>query len=87
MTSSDLSTLHADPTRGPNVPRYLTEIVVPVDRYVFLQLPDSFPVGRARVTVSFLESETQWPADDVAPVESPDREVDDVEWWEEFEES
>lgn len=69
------------------MPRYHTEIVVPDDRYVFLQLPDNFPVGRARVTVAFLESGSPLPAEDVASVENPDRDVDDVEWWDEFEES
>ena len=61
---------------------YRTEIDVPPDHYVCLQLPDHFPAGRATVTVHFND-----PADpdrDAPPDDSTlDRE--DIEWWEEFE--
>jgi hypothetical protein len=70
------------------VPCYRTEIVIPVDRYVCLQLPEHLPEGRATVTVQF-----QGPEPD--PVEPPgavkagaavnDPDVEDIEWWEEFE--
>lgn len=60
--------------------RYQTEIVVPPDRYVALQLPPDLPEGRAVVTVvvqTALESES-------AAAEE-DAESQDIEWWEEFE--
>jgi hypothetical protein len=69
--------------QDPNVRRYRTEIVVPFDRYVCLQLPEPFPTGPAVVTVMIhdplLGGE---PAD--RDLTDPDRE--DIEWWEEFEE-
>jgi len=60
--------------------RYQTEIVVPPDRYVALQLPPDLPEGRAIVTVvvqTALESESVAAEDDA--------ESQDIEWWEEFE--
>lgn len=59
--------------------RYQTEIVVPPDRYVALQLPPDLPEGRAVVTVvvqTVLEPE--------CAIEE-DVESEDMEWWEEFE--
>lgn len=56
---------------------YRTEIEIPADRYVGLQLPASLPEGRAVVTVSFIETE---PAAGAA--EDADRH--DIEWWDEF---
>lgn len=60
------------------MPSYRTEIDVPADRYVFLQLPDRVPEGRATVIVSYPAS----PGD--AP-EDPDPDREDIEWWDEFE--
>jgi hypothetical protein len=60
--------------------RYRTEIVVPADRYVCLQLPAHLPEGRATVVVSFPDLHQ---ADGLSPPDEPDRE--DIEWWEEFE--
>jgi hypothetical protein len=63
--------------------RYQTEIDVPPDRYVCLQLPADFPEGRATVTVAFHEpSQAEPPGSRSDP--DPDRE--DIEWWEEFDE-
>lgn len=59
--------------------RYRTEIEVPEDRFVSLQLPPDLPVGRAIVTVSV---EAPGTAGD-GPVPTP--RDDDFEWWEEFE--
>ena len=62
--------------------RYRTEIVVPTDRYVCLQLPGHFPEGPARVVVIYPGPE---PAGSDAPREDADAEAeDDIEWWEEF---
>ena len=57
--------------------RYRTEIVVPADRYVCLQLPGHLPEGRATVTVQYHDPRPE-PRDEA----DPDRE--DIEWWEEF---
>jgi hypothetical protein len=62
----------------PSVPRYRTEIVIPDDRYVSLQLPRDLPAGRAVVVVTIEE-----PAD-LAPDEDLWPEAEDIEWWEEF---
>lgn len=62
---------------GYPVRRYRTEIEVPADRHVTLQLPPHFPEGRAFVTVLVLEAESPAPAGD-----DPDRH--DIEWWDEF---
>ncbi len=52
------------------MPRYQTEIVVPPDRYVCLQMPADFPEGAATVLVLVGEAD-------------PDRQ--EIEWWDEFE--
>ena len=59
--------------------RYRTEIVIPPDRYIGLQLPAHLPEGRAIVTILVQEPE---PGDDAAP--EADAEGQDIEWWEEF---
>jgi hypothetical protein len=62
--------------------RYRTEIVIPSDRYVCVQLPAYLPEGRAIVTIVSDESELDEP-------QSPaDHELDrvDIEWWDEPEE-
>ncbi|MBX6313133.1 MAG: hypothetical protein IRY99_09505 [Isosphaeraceae bacterium] len=58
---------------------YRTEIVIPPDRYVGLQLPPHLPEGRAIVTVVLLEPEA-----DEAPTLDTDPDRQDIEWWEEF---
>jgi hypothetical protein len=65
--------------------RYRTEIVVPSDRYVCLQLPNHLPQGRAVVTVHFLEPGPA-PATSEEPFEDLADRLD-IEWWEEFDES
>ncbi len=62
--------------------RYQTEITIPPDRHVRLQLPDELPEGRAIVTVLVAESSPA-EADSWAEAD-PDRQ--DIEWWDEFEE-
>lgn len=65
------------------MPRYRTEIIIPPDRYVCLQLPPGVPEGRATVTVYFNEPDDE-------PVRTPSTHAgedhDDVEWWDEFDE-
>jgi hypothetical protein len=63
------------------VRRYRTEIVIPPDRYIGLQLPAHLPEGRAILTVVVQEPE---PGDAAAP--EADVEGQDIEWWEEFDE-
>lgn len=60
--------------------RYRTEIVIPPDRYVCIQLPAYLPEGRAVITVVVHEPE----ADDRAPGREGDPDRQDVEWWDEF---
>ena len=62
--------------------RYQTEVVVPPDRYVCLQLPPTIHEGRATVIVLVEEAE---PAEVVANID-PELDHQDIEWWEEFEE-
>jgi hypothetical protein len=63
------------------LPRYQTEIVIPADRFVCLQLPEHLPIGRATVTVVVEEPESEAHA---LPAELElDRQ--DIEWWDEFE--
>jgi hypothetical protein len=63
------------------VPYYRTEVVIPPDRYLCLQLPNRLPEGPAIVTVMI--SETGVAEIDNENQDDPDRE--DIEWWEEFE--
>jgi len=61
--------------------RYRTEISIPPDRYVCVQLPSYLPEGRAQITITFDKSdvsERDWPSE-----ADPDRQ--DIEWWDEFE--
>jgi hypothetical protein len=62
------------------VRRYRTEIVVPPDRYIGLQLPPSLPEGRAIVTVTVEEEKPL----DVPDLPELDAEEEDIEWWDEF---
>jgi hypothetical protein len=61
------------------VRRYRTEIVIPADRTIQIQLPEDLPEGRAVVLVEILERDP-WETD------APDHGVDhdDIEWWDEF---
>jgi hypothetical protein len=61
--------------------RYRTEISIPADRYVCVQLPSYLPEGLAVLTVTIqapipIESSESGETD-------PDRM--DIEWWDEFE--
>ncbi|HEV3121165.1 MAG TPA: hypothetical protein VGY53_04655 [Isosphaeraceae bacterium] len=60
--------------------RYRTEIVVPPDRYIGLQLPPSLPEGRAIVTVTIEEERPL----DLPDLPELDAEDEDIEWWDEF---
>lgn len=60
--------------------RYRTEIVIPPDRYVGVQLPTHLPEGRAVITIEVQEADT---AVSTAWTES-DPDHQDIEWWEEF---
>jgi hypothetical protein len=62
------------------VQRYRTEIVIAPDRVITLHLPPHFPEGRAIVVV---QAEEPTPG---AP-HVPEEDRQDIEWWEEFEES
>ncbi len=57
--------------------RYRTEILIPPDRTVVLQIPARIPEGWARVTVEVYEPHDEEPAH-----EEP--ESQDIEWWDEF---
>jgi len=63
------------------VPRYHTEIVIPPDRYVCLQMPANFPEGTATVTVLVGEH----PGSGAVPPREADPDRQDIEWWDEFE--
>jgi hypothetical protein len=63
------------------VPRYQTEIVIPPDRYVCLQMPAHFPEGNATVTVLVDEPV----GSEAVPPREADPDRQDIEWWEEFE--
>ena len=85
MTERSCRNLILCPKLRTDVPSYRTEIVIPADRYVCLQLPDHMPVGRASVTVEILGFGDENSIGPIAPVEEMDRDVDDFEWWDEFE--
>jgi hypothetical protein len=73
-------------TRGEvsAVLRYRTQIIVPADRYIGLQLPASLPEGPATVIVQVHEEPVPG-APGACDETDPDRE--DIEWWEEFEDT
>src|SRR5260221_13611525 len=64
--------------------RYRTEIFVPNDRYVCLQLPDYLPEGKAVVIIQFEDPDKPDPAP--GAVDDSGRH-DDIEWWEEVDEA
>ena len=59
--------------------RYRTQILIPPDRTVVMQLPAHIPEGWAIVTIQLPEAEASDHADS-----DPDRQ--DIEWWDEFDE-
>jgi hypothetical protein len=59
--------------------RYQTEVLIPPDRYVGLQLPAHLPEGRAIVTVLFEE-----PTSDEQDAIEAEFDRHDIEWWDEF---
>lgn len=61
--------------------RYRTEINVPADRYVCLQLPATWPEGPALVLVVAADPED---AQDARSGDEFGLDRDDIEWWEEF---
>ena len=63
------------------MPQYRTELVIPPDHYVCLQLPPDLPEGRAIVTVLV---QSPQPAGLVESAE-PDLDRQVIEWWDEFE--
>ena len=76
---------------------YETEIVIPQDRSICLQLPESLPTGRALVTIMVtanpdeLDLEPSWEEQDQgldpdAVLSTSDLDRQDIEWWDEFEE-
>ncbi|WP_422926038.1 hypothetical protein [Singulisphaera sp. PoT] len=60
---------------------YRTEVVIPADRYIYVQLPERFREGRAIVTVHIQEDDSYLDPHDV----DMDDDHLDIEWWEEFE--
>jgi hypothetical protein len=69
------------------VRRYQTEIVIPADRTIVLQLPDDMPEGNATLVVSIGETEDhdRSPERDDDLSDLLDVQDEDIEWWEEFE--
>ncbi len=66
---------------GVVVRRYRTEIVIPADRTVVLQLPAQLPEGLATVII---QVESDEPVDSILPDDATDLDHEDIEWWEEF---
>lgn len=62
--------------------QYRTEVLIPPDRYVCLQLPTHLPPGPAMVTVLIHAAEGL----EAATAAEPDPDHQDIEWWDEFEE-
>lgn len=61
---------------------YRTEVVIPPDRYLCLQLPGHLPEGRATVVVT-VDSEEAEPTE--ASAHDWEDDSQDIEWWDEFE--
>lgn len=59
---------------------YRTEIVIPPDRYVCIQLPDYVPEGRAVVVIHVHEPDDT----DAGRAGEPELDRQDIEWWDEF---
>lgn len=68
--------------------RYRTEIVIPADRTIVLQLPDDLPEGAATLVVQMNDEYATYTAtehDDDDLCDLLDVDDQDIEWWEEFE--
>ncbi len=59
--------------------RYRTEILIPPDRTILLQLPAGLPEGWATVVVQCHEAASP-------EVHEADPDHQDIEWWDEFDE-
>jgi hypothetical protein len=59
------------------VRRYRTQILIPPDRTVVMQLPLTIPQGWAIVTVQIQENHD-------GEHHEPDPDRQDIEWWDEF---
>lgn len=62
--------------------RYSTQIVIPNDRLVVIQVPESVPEGAALLTILAPETEP-----DGNGAEESEDDLRDIEWWEEFEDA
>ncbi len=60
---------------------YRTEVVVPEDGYISLQLPRDWPAGLATVAIR-----TGGANERVVFAEDGDPDTEDIEWWDEFDE-
>jgi len=70
------------------VRRYTTEVVIPLDREIMLQLPPDMPVGRAVIVVLAEEGADVTPLNGTPEDEFSDLlggNRQDMEWWDEFE--
>lgn len=69
------------------MPDYRTEVIVPPDRYLCLQLPSHLPEGRVIVTVTVHAPAPSGPLTSSGTSSEPPDDIDreDIEWWEEFE--
>ena len=65
------------------MPRYRTEIVIPPDRAVTLQLPGSLPAGPAVVWV-VVDGPSPDLGDDDLVDEAGDLDARDIEWWDDL---
>ena len=67
--------------------RYRTEVVIPADREIVLQLPQDLPEGRAILVIQVEEAPSSLDPsvqgdDELGELLSRDRH--DIEWWDEF---
>lgn len=62
--------------------RYSTQIVIPADRLIVIQVPESVPEGPAVLTIQAPEDEPDGPGQ-----EDSEDDLRDIEWWEEFEDA
>lgn len=62
--------------------RYSTQIVIPSDRLIVIQVPESVPEGPAVVTIQAPDDEPDGPV-----ASEPEDDLRDIEWWEEFDDA
>lgn len=60
---------------------YKTEVIVPPDGCIFLQLPKGWPEGLATIAIRVGGADER-----VTFAEDGDIDTEDIEWWDEFEE-